>query len=125
MKLLLDTHALLWWLDDPALLSQEAKQRISEGKNEVYVSAAVIWEMVFKKALGKLNFPDKIGEVLLANNFNPLPITMAHVLALQTLPEHHKDPFDRMLVAQAAHEGLTVVTRDEMVRSYSIPCIIA
>jgi len=125
MSLLLDTHTLLWWLEDPSLLSKRARREIRDGKNKVYVSAAVVWEIVIKQSLGKLDVPDNLEDVLLANNFVPLPISVSHVLTLQSLPAHHKDPFDRVLIAQAVHEGLTLVTRDENIQKYSVSCIVA
>ena len=125
MSLLLDTHTLLWWLEDPGLLSKRARREIRDGKNKVYVSAAVVWEIVIKQSLGKLDVPDNLEDVLLANHFVPLPISVSHVLTLQSLPAHHKDPFDRVLIAQAVHEGLTLVTRDENIQKYSVSCIVA
>src|SRR5438552_10823375 len=105
MTLLLDTHVLLWWLDDPKQLSRQAKKAIQDGANSVYVSAAVAWEIAIKKALGKLDAPDDLEDVLAANRFLSLPITIPHALAVLALPNHHLDPFDRILIAQALHEG--------------------
>ena len=102
MKLLLDTHVLLWWLDDPVQLSEAAQLAIREVANVVYVSAATAWEIVIKKSLGKLEAPDNLDEVLHECHFVQLPITIAHALAVQSLPMHHRDPFDRVLVAQSA-----------------------
>jgi PIN domain nuclease of toxin-antitoxin system len=125
MKLLLDTHALLWWLEDPHLLSKEARNAVRNGKNAVYVSAAVAWEIVIKKGLGKLEVPDNLEETLAQNRFLALPILVSHALAVEKLPLHHRDPFDRMLIAQAVHEGLTLVSRDSQVRQYPVSCIAA
>jgi PIN domain nuclease of toxin-antitoxin system len=125
MKLLLDTHTLLWWMENPVLLSKEARRAIQDGRNAVYISAAVIWEIVIKRALGKLTIPDNLEEVLIVNKFKTLPITASHVLALQMLPEHHKDPFDRMLIAQTICEGFQLVTRDPVILKYAISCLIA
>lgn len=125
MNLLLDTHVLFWWLGDPSLLSKEAKRRITDGKNTVHISAAVVWEIVIKKSLGRLDSPDNLDEVLEANHFLPLPITIHHALAVQSLPGHHRDPFDRMLVAQAIHEGMTLVTRDPNIQKYAVSCLVA
>jgi len=125
MNLLLDTHVLLWWLDDPARLSEAARAAIRDGANVVYVSAATAWEIVIKKTLGKLDAPDNLDEVLRDCRFTPLPIRVAHALAVQSLPMHHRDPFDRMLVAQARTEGMTVVTRDPRVLEYTVPTIVA
>jgi PIN domain nuclease of toxin-antitoxin system len=125
MTLLLDTHAFLWWLDNPRLLSKAARKAISEGKNTVYVSAAVVWEIAIKKSLGKLDAPDDLEGALVANRFLPLPVTIPHALAVLTLPDYHRDPFDRLLIAQARHEGFKLVSRDANVPRYGVPHIIA
>lgn len=125
MKLLLDTHVLLWWLDDLALLSAGARQAIENEKNTVYVSAVVAWEIVIKRRLGKLNFAHDVTTILMSNRFEPLPITLSHVLAIDQLPNHHGDPFDRVLVAQALHEGLTLVSRDPEIQRYPVSHLAA
>ena len=125
MNLLLDTHALLWWLDNPSKLTKEARTAIAEGRNQVRVSAAVVWEIEIKKARGKLRAPDNLKEVLEEERFIPLPITIPHVLALAGLPPIHEDPFDRIQAAQAKLEGLTLVTRDKTLKEYGIPFISA
>jgi PIN domain nuclease of toxin-antitoxin system len=125
MTLSLDTHVFLWWLDDPQLLSRTARQAIGNSKNTVYVSAVVIWEIVIKRALGKLDAPDDLELAMKANRFLPLPITIPHALAVQALPDHHRDPFDRLLIAQAQHEGFLFISRDGHVASYGVPHIIA
>src|SRR3954447_2242696 len=112
MTLLLDTHVFLWWLENPALLSKAASKTIGDGKNTVYVSAAVAWEISIKKALGKLDAPDDIEAAMAANRFLPLPVTIPHTLAVQLLPDIHRDPFDRLLIAQAKHEEFKLVSRD-------------
>jgi PIN domain nuclease of toxin-antitoxin system len=124
VNLLLDTHILLWWLAQPDSLSKQAHQAISNGSNIIYVSAAVIWEMVIKKSVGKLEIPDNIEKMLQLNNFNLLPISVAHALAADKLPSYHRDPFDRMLIAQAIQEGLTLVNRDAYIQKYSCSQII-
>ena len=126
MNLLLDTHILIWWLDaNIATFSQAAYDAMSNGKNLVYVSAATAWEIAIKKALGKLEAPDNLEEELVRHRFQSLPITISHALAVGKLPLHHHDPFDRILVAQAKVEGLTLVTRDEKLKKYDIPFIAA
>ncbi len=105
MTLLLDTHVLLWWLADPGELSRPARRAIQDGANRIYVSAAVAWEIAIKKGIGKLDAPDELEEMLEANRFLELPITNPHALALRALPNLHRDPFDRILIAQALHEG--------------------
>jgi len=125
MKLLLDTHVLLWWLDEPAQLGEAARDAIQRDANLVYVSAATAWEIVIKKALGKLDAPDNLAEVLRECRLTPLPITVEHALGVQSLPMHHRDPFDRILVAQARAEGMTIVTRDARIFEYDVSNIMA
>jgi PIN domain nuclease of toxin-antitoxin system len=125
MKLLLDTHVLLWWLDDPARISEAAVTAIRNQENSVFVSAATVWEIVIKKALGKLDVPDNLDEVLRNCQFSPLDITVTHALAVRVLPIHHHDPFDRMLIAQATVEGLTIATRDSNIQRYPVPQLLA
>ncbi len=125
MTLLLDTHALLWWLEDPQLLSKAARKAVADGKNTVYISAAVAWEIAIKKALGKLDAPDDLEAMMAANRFLPLSITVAHALAVALLPPIHSDPFDRLIIAQTRHEGFTLVSRDRHVLSYGVAHIAA
>lgn len=125
MNLLLDTHALLWWLDDPARLSPQARAAIGEPGNLVFVSAAVAWEMSIKHAAGKLRCPDDLESVMAQNSFRPLAVSIRHALDAGALPVHHSDPFDRLLVAQAQAEGLTLVTRDPAMPAYGIAVLAA
>ena len=125
MNLLLDTHALLWWLEDNPTLSEQARTAIANGENLVFVSAATAWEIAIKKTLGKLEAPDNLEEVMAANRFDPLPITIRHALAVAELPKLHEDAFDRMLAAQANLEGLTLVTRDRFLTKYDVRFIQA
>jgi len=125
MNLLLDTHVLLWWLDDHSTLSKKIKAVIADGKNPVFVSAVVIWEITIKQALGKLEIPRNFRRVLDDQPFEMLDITVEHVHAVGDLPAYHRDPFDRMLVAQAKVERLTLVTRDIRLKKYKIPLITA
>ncbi len=124
MRLLLDTHAFLWWLAD-IKLSTLARDAIAEPDNEVLVSAASAWEISIKQALGKLNAPRDVADRIRINRFTALPISVAHALVAGALPPHHRDPFDRMLVSQALHEGLTVVTRDARFAAYGVPILAA
>jgi len=125
VNLLLDTHALLWWLDDPARLAPQAKEAIEEPGNVVFVSAAVAWEMSIKHAAGKLRCPDDLESVMALNGFRPLAISIRHALNAGALPAHHTDPFDRLLVAQAQAEGLTLVTRDRAIPVYGVAILAA
>lgn len=125
MNLLLDTHVLLWWLNDDPGLSDKARAAIAEGRNVVYVSAASVWEIRIKQALGKLRLPRSFRETLDRQPFMDLPVTAEHAHAVLGLPGHHRDPFDRMLVAQAKTERLTLVTRDERIKQYSVPIVDA
>ena len=120
MRLLLDTHALLWSLSAPDRLSDAAREAIRDPGTTVVVSAASVWEMAIKSALGRLTTPDDLDAQLRINRFDALPISMAHARAVEHLPPHHRDPFDRMLVAQAGAEGLRLVTRDPQVQRYDV-----
>jgi PIN domain nuclease of toxin-antitoxin system len=119
VRLLLDTNALLWWLADEGLADQ-ARDAIADPENLVVVSAVSAWEISIKKALGKLAAPDDLEHHVQAGGFTPLPITIAHAVAAGQLVRHHDDPFDRMLIAQALAEGLTIVTRDKRFSDYSV-----
>lgn len=125
MRLLLDTHVLLWWLDDPDLLASPARAAISRNSNAVFVSAAAVWEIAIKKALGKLQAPDDLEAVMEEDRFQPLPITVPHALTVASLPPIHQDPFDRIQVAQVQLENLTLITRDTHIKQYDIPYIEA
>lgn len=120
MRLLLDTHVLLWWLADDEAPQTAARRAIADRHNLVAVSAASAWEISIKQALGKLEAPDDLEAQVEANGFRPLGITIADGLAAGALPRHHEDPFDRMLVAQAQANRLTVVTRDPLFALYDI-----
>jgi PIN domain nuclease of toxin-antitoxin system len=115
---LLDTHILLWWLSDDSRLVEKARELIREPTHLIFVSAASLWELSIKKALGKLAAPDNLESSILAAKFQPLPITFRHALLAGSLPRHHEDPFDRMLIAQAQSEGLTLLTHDVSLRPY-------
>ena len=123
MNLLLDTHILLWWLDDSPALSSQARNAVADTDNLIILSAVVIWEIRIKQALGKLMIAKNFYEVTKKQAFEMLPITSDHAYAVGELPEHHRDPFDRMLIAQAKFEGLTVVTHDAIFKKYQIPVL--
>lgn len=119
-RLLLDTHALLWWLSGDSNLGVETQAAIADPRNEVYVSAASTWEVSIKRSLGKLTAPDDMDAIVEDEGFSKLPITLFHGDQAGLLPEHHKDPFDRMLIAQAQAEGLVIVTSDEKIALYPV-----
>ena len=118
MRILLDTHVFLWWRLDAPELSARARRLISDSGNRVYVSAAVAWEIVIKRSLGRLLFEGDVGAAIADEAFEPLPITVEHTDALADLPMLHRDPFDRVQIAQAQTEGLTLVTHDDLIRRY-------
>ena len=120
MNLLLDTHVLLWWLDDSALPNQEARVAITEGRSVVFVSVAAVWEIGINKARGKLSAPDDLEAVMADARFTPLAISLNRVLAESLLPAIHEDPFDRIQAAQAQTEGLRLVTRDAGLLTYPV-----
>tara|TARA_R110002072_G_C7977582_1_gene535725 strand:+ start:3034 stop:3432 length:399 start_codon:yes stop_codon:yes gene_type:complete len=122
---LLDTHALLWWLSDPKELSKPARLAITEGGNQVYLSSAAVWEMAIKKRLGRLDFPTNLDEVLQKDHIEILSIGIEHALGVADLPMHHQDPFDRMMVSQAKHENLVLVTRDKIIPKYDVQVLKA
>ncbi|MEA2080981.1 MAG: type II toxin-antitoxin system VapC family toxin [Pseudomonadota bacterium] len=119
-KLLLDTHAFLWWLGNDSRLGPKAREAISDERNDVFVSAVTGWEIAIKRSIGKLSAPDNLDALLEDEGFSPLAITFYHGEQAGSLPPHHKDPFDRMLVAQAQAEGLTLVTRDKQFTLYGV-----
>ena len=121
MNLLLDTHLLLWAAAEPQKLSAEATGLISDHANTLYFSAASLWEVVIKNNLGRQDFqinPNMLRRGLMDNGYLELPITSRHTLALSHLPDIHKDPFDRILVAQAESEGFLLLTADDLVARY-------
>lgn len=124
MSLLLDTHVVLWWLADDPELSDETKDRLDH-EPDVRVSAATIWEITIKQALGKITSPADLPERVRDSGFRELPISYPHAVAAGRLPMIHRDPFDRMLVAQARCEGLTLVTRDPHCQQYDVTTLRA
>jgi PIN domain nuclease of toxin-antitoxin system len=127
LKLLLDTHALLFWVYDPPRLGSTALRALADRDNQVFRSVASSWEVAIKVGLGKLLLDGPVSEViptkLLRHGFTLLPIDHAHVLAVSTQTAHHGDPFDRLLVAQAQAEGLAMVTGDSKLAAYGVPII--
>jgi len=118
LRLLVDTHTFLWWRGDDARLGEAERQAIRDGQNDVFLSAASIWEIAIKHSLGRLEIPEPASAAAVRLGFEPLAISFAHAEATALLPPLHRDPFDRMLVAQARAEGLTLVTHDPLIRAY-------
>lgn len=125
MRLLLDSHALVRWLEDAPTLSEEAHDAIADPDNAIVVSAATVWEFEIKRAKGRLRAPRDLPGRIEREGFEPLPITLRHSVAAGKLPPHHGDPFDRMLIAQAQLEGLTIVTRDPRFEPYAVATVPA
>ncbi len=123
MNLLLDTHILIWWMADSRRLSKKARATIEES-GIVYVSAVSAWEIETKRARGLLEAPDDLEVVVRARDLKSLSLTMAHAVAAAHLPPYHRDPFDRMLVAQAQAESLTLMTHDSYLPQYGIATLI-
>jgi PIN domain nuclease of toxin-antitoxin system len=121
-QLLLDTHAFIWWRENHPRLSADVRRRIISA-SVVFVSVASAWEAAIKVALGKLKLPQSFEAGVVASRFDRLPITFRHAEAVATLPCHHSDPFDRMLVAQALSERLTLVTHDRRLAPYVVDLI--
>jgi PIN domain nuclease of toxin-antitoxin system len=127
MKALLDTHAFLWWITDDPQLSSEVRKILSDTENTIYLSAASGWEMAIKAKHGKLKLPDNISDFLFeqisVNAFEELPVKMNHALHVYTLPDLHRDPFDRLLISQSQLEMLPVITMDRLFRMYNVDII--
>lgn len=123
-RLLLDTHLFLWWRGEPARLASTVRDSIATA-DIVFVSAASAWEASIKVSLGRLELPDTIEAGVLASGFEKLLITFSHAQRAGSLPLHHRDPFDRMLVAQAQAEGLILVTHDRLLEPYDVEILWA
>lgn len=122
-RLLLDTHVVLWGLSAPDTLSAQVRDALQDPANEVVVSAVSVWEVEIKRALGKLVAPDSFAAVCREVGFDELAISFAHAERAGTLPPHHSDPFDRMLIAQAMEEGLELVSRDAVFARYAVATV--
>jgi PIN domain nuclease of toxin-antitoxin system len=124
MKLLLDTHVFIWWANEPEKLSQKALAGLLETSNDLILSVVSAWEIQIKIQLGKLRLRQSLAELVKSqretNELQILPLELGHVLTLDTLPFHHKDPFDRLLIAQCVSERLTLVTADDSFSAYSV-----
>lgn len=125
MRLLLDTHALIWWLEGGARLRDEARAAIRSRANEVRVSPVSAVEISIKVAKGKLEAPGDLAAQIVRHGFTALPVTIEHGIAMLGFPTKHGDPFDRLLIAQARREGLTIVTADRAFAAYDVPIMPA
>ena len=127
MRLLLDTHAFLWWIADDPRLSKKACEIIGDGKNQLFLSAASGWEIAIKARLGRLQMPDDLEHFILEqmalNTIENLPIILSHALHVYALPDYHRDPFDRLLISQAQLEGLPILTADPQISQYSVEVV--
>ena len=120
MRYLLDTHALLWALGEPTALSPQTRDIIADPTNLIFVSVASLWECAIKASIGKLDLPDDFFDAINETGYEVLPIQITHLTRYRSLPMHHRDPFDRILVAQAQAEALTLITRDPEIAKYQI-----
>lgn len=124
MRLLLDTHVWIWWLTDPDRLSRPAHSSLRDPDSQLYLSPASTWELMVKSAAGRVTVAGSVEalveEAITASGVLPLPIEHSHALRLRQLPAHHRDPFDRMLVAQAQADGLILVTADRQLSAYDV-----
>ena len=124
MKVLLDTHTILWWITGDNRLSSSAREIITNGDNELFLSAATGWEIAIKAQLGRIKLPKEphsfISEQLRLNSIQSLPIHMSHALHIYSLPNHHRDPFDRLIIAQAQLENLPILTMDPQIAKYKV-----
>ena len=127
MRALLDTHAFLWWNMNAPELSPRAREVIADGRNEIYLSAASAWEIAIKASCGKLALPaapeQYVGERLILHRFLALPVEVSHALRVYALPDIHRDPFDRLLVAQSQMERMPILTADDQIRRYEVEVI--
>jgi PIN domain nuclease of toxin-antitoxin system len=123
VKLLLDTHAALWWLADDDRIGEEVIRHLTDDTNQVLISAVVVWEVAIKRSLGKLDAPEDLAPTLLGAGAQPLPVTLEHAAAVEKLPWRHRDPFDRMLVAQALTEDAAIVSGDEPLSEYGVAIV--
>jgi PIN domain nuclease of toxin-antitoxin system len=127
MKVLLDTHAFLWWITDSPKLSARAREVIQDSNNELFFSAASGWEIAIKAQLGRLQLPDNLEQFILEqlslNAILVLPIQLRHALRVYTLPQYHRDPFDRILVAQSQIENLPILTTGTQITPYTVETI--
>ena len=125
MKYLLDTHSLLWTIFEPDKLSAEAQEIILDRNNIICISIISLWEISIKQNIGRLNIPDKFYEVVRQGGFEILSLTISQIEQYKTLPLHHRDPFDRMLIVQAQRHELIFITRDSEINKYDVKIVMA
>jgi PIN domain nuclease of toxin-antitoxin system len=129
VRLLLDTHVWLWWNTEPEKLSAAARRQVSDPRNEVFLSAASVWEMAIKQRLGKLRLPEPVASYvskrLADDDIKPLSVAVAHAAAVEILEVLHRDPFDRLLIVQARQETLRLLTVDDQILAYGRPAFDA
>jgi PIN domain nuclease of toxin-antitoxin system len=124
-RILLDTNILIWWLRDAPEMGEKAKKLISNRQNQLFVSAVSLWEIQIKRSIGKLSAPDGLLEIIEDEGLVIIDISGQHAEQIGNLPNHHRDPFDRMLIAQAQVEGLTILTSDKQIKQYGVRTISA
>ena len=129
MKYLMDTSIWLWALSEPGRIAKPARQKLTASADELFLSAASVWEVVLKHAKGKLSLPEPPDAYVPSRmsflGIRSLPVSQAHVLQVAALPAHHSDPFDRLLIAQALVEGMTILTADRLFKKYDVPILWA
>jgi len=128
MRLLLDTNIFIWWTEDSPKLYKTIRDAIADPVSELYLSTASVWEIVIKHQLGKLTFPEPLDQTIphaMAHyGLGRVPIELTHLFKLHQLPPHHRDPFDRLIFAQALFEGFTLATSDALARNYNVPLLL-
>ena len=120
MNLILDTHIILWWLDNSDKLPEKYLRAIENSNNICFISSASIWEISIKSAIGKLEIPDNFTDILHQEGFRELPVSWTHAAMVRKLPFHHKDPFDRLIIAQSIIEDYTLLTVDKIIPEYEV-----
>lgn len=121
--LLLDTHALLWWVTDDDAISPTARAAIADPTNAPYVSTVTLWELAIKQRLGKIDVPARLPQLIVEQGFLWLEVYPEHAWGVASLPDHHRDPFDRLIVSQAISEGLAIVSADRMLAGYGVEVV--